>query len=413
MDKRFTDLLSVTCSTLQQRCSLTNQKGVLLLLFIALLGAVKTSAQGPVGSTSTITGKVLDEEGNPLPGVTVKASGSTGGTSTDLNGDFRINLAGRNAVLTFTFIGYTSQTLEASPGMTIRMKPDSGRQLEEVVVVGYGTRKKSDVTGAVSSVSEKALRDIPAGNVATALQGTAPGISILKSGGNSHPASAPSIRIRGERSLGANNSPLIILDGVPFNGNLNDISQDDIVSAQILKDASATAIYGSRGSNGVVLINTRRGKNQKAVINYSAYAGFNRVLGQYDVMDADEFLELRKWARVNGSAAGTYTGVDDPSLVSDNPARTVFSDKTEYAQYLAGNNTNWQDMLYESALLTNHQVSVTGGTENTQYDFSGGYYQAGGIYPGQGMKRYSAKVSIDHRLGKFIKVGLSSLNSYN
>lgn len=415
MKKRFTNLFLITCSTLQ-RCSLKNQKEVLLLLLVTLFSVTGVLAQNPAPAASTvITGKVLDEKSGPLPGVTIKVTGTTSGTLTDVDGNFKINVPNANATLVFTYIGYGNQTVKAAPGMVVKLSPGGGKDLDEVIVVGYGTRKKSDVTGAISAVSEKALRDIPAGNIATALQGTAPGISIQKSGGNSHPASAPSIRIRGERSLGegVNNSPLIIVDGVPFNGNLNDISQDDITSAQILKDASATAIYGSRGANGVVLINTRRGKNQKAVIGYSGYAGFNKVLGQYDVMDANEFLQLKKWARVNGSAAGFYTGVNDPSLVSDDPAKTVFSDKTEYAQYLAGNNNNWQNMLYKTALLTNHQVSVTGGTENTQYDMSVGYYQAGGIYPGQSMNRYSAKLSIDHKLGKYIKVGLSSLNSYN
>jgi len=360
-----------------------------------------------------ISGKVTDEKGQGIPGAGIKVKGSQQAVTTNTEGNFSIRTS-ENAILVVSYVGYTSEEVAVNGRTSINISLKQSEQiLADVIVVGYGTRKKSDVTGAVSSISEKQLREIPAGNIATALQGSAPGLSIQKSGGNSQPGAAPTIRIRGERSLGANNDPLIILDGIPFNGNLNDISQDDIVSASILKDASSTAIYGSRGANGVVLINTRRGKNGKPIINYSGYVGFNQSLGHYDVMDANQFLQMRKWAKINGSAPGSYTGINDPALVSDDANKTVFSDKTEYALYKAGTNTDWQDLLYKTALLTNHQVGVSGGTDLTQYDMSLGYYTAGGIYPGQSMNRYTAKLSIDHKLGKYVKVGLSSLNSYN
>lgn len=360
-----------------------------------------------------VSGKVTDEKGAGIPGATIKVKGTSQVATTNAQGNFSVSTV-ENAVLVITYIGFASQEVAVQGRKTINisLKPTE-QELAELVVVGYGTRKKSDLTGAISTVDEKRIREIPAGNVASALQGSAPGVSVLKSGGNSHPGSAPSVRIRGERSLGAGNEPLIILDGIPFNGNLNDISQDDVVSATILKDASSTAIYGSRGANGVILISTRRGKNGKPVVNYNGYVGFNKTLGDYDVMDAEQFLLFRKWARVNGSAANTYTGIDDPALTSDEPTKTIFSDKTEYNLYKAGMNTNWQDLLYKTALLTNHQVGVSGGSDATQYDVSVGYYTAGGIYPGQGMDRYSVKLSIDHKLGNYIKVGLSSLNSYN
>ena len=354
-----------------------------------------------------VKGKVLDETNKPVPGVSVKLKGTNTAVITTNDGDFEIK-SPEDGILVFSYIGYASQEIPVNKrnNIQVNLKP-SEEILNDVVIVGYGTRKKSDVTGAVSVVSEKQLHEIPSGNIATALQGSAPGLSVLKSGGNSHPGSTPVIRIRGARSLGADNNPLIILDGIPFNGSLNDISQDDIVSASILKDASSTAIYGSRGSNGVILITTRRGKNQKAVISYSGYAGFNQVLGHYDVMDANQFLEFRKWAKINGSKDGSYTGIDDPKLLTD-----VFTDPEELKLYQSGMNTDWQANLYNRALLTNHQVGVTGGTETTQYDMSVGYYNAGGIYSGQGMNRYNVKLSLDHKLGKNFKIGLSSLNSY-
>lgn len=360
-----------------------------------------------------VSGKVTDDKHVGIPGASIKIKGTNQTASTTAEGNFSIR-TNENAILVVSYVGFVSQEIavQGRTSINITLK-QSEEELAELVIVGYGTRKKSDLTGSVSTVDEKRIREIPAGNIATALQGSAPGVSILKTDGKSHPGSPPTIRIRGERSLGAGNDPLIILDGIPFNGNLNDISQDDVVSATILKDASATAIYGSRGANGVVLINTRRGKNGKPVVSYNGYAGFNETLGNYDVMDASQFLQFRKWARINGSATNTYTGIDDPALISDEPTKTIFSDKTEYALYKAGTNTNWQDLLYKTALLTNHQVGVSGGSDATQYDISVGYYNAGGIYPGQGMNRYSAKLSIDHKLGKYIKVGLSSLNSYN
>jgi TonB-linked SusC/RagA family outer membrane protein len=359
----------------------------------------------------TVKGTVNDAKGQPLPGVTVRIKGTTTMVATDIYGKFNINAPDANSVLVFSFIGFTTQEIKVndrtSLDITLLEAPSA---LDEVIVVGYGTRKKSDITGSVSAVSEKQLREIPAGNIGSVLQGSAPGLSVLKSGGNNHPGSTPTIRIRGERSLGAGNDPLIILDGIPYGGSLNDINPDDVVSAQILKDASATAIYGSRGSNGVVLINTRRGKNQKAVVTYSGYAGFNEVLGQYDVMDANQFLTFRKWAKINSAAAGVYTGIDDPKLL--NGSTSIFTDPTELALYQAGTNTNWQHLLYKTPLVTNHQVGITGGTEKTQYDMSIGYYNSGGIYPGQSMNRYSIKLSLDHTLGRYVKVGISSLNSY-
>ncbi|MCW3093002.1 MAG: TonB-dependent receptor plug [Ferruginibacter sp.] len=362
---------------------------------------------------TTITGIVTDEKGAPMIGVTVIVKGMlTRSAITNEEGRYSIRASGNNATLVFSYVGYTdvSHIIGSAKPVNIKMKPKM-TIIDDIVVVGYGTRKKSDLTGSIAVVNEKALRNIPAGNIGTLLQGTAAGLSVLKAGGNNHPASTPTIRIRGERSLGADSNPLIVLDGIPYSGSLNDINQDDIVSAQILKDASATAIYGSRGSNGVILINTRRGKIQKAVVTYSGYSGFNKILGEYDVMDAKQFITFRKWAKINGSVPNTYTGIDDPKLIANN-SQGVFSDPVEMQLYLAGQDSHWQDGLYKSPLLINHQVGVNGGTETTRYDMSLGYYDAGGVYTGQGITRYTAKLSLDHIISKTFKIGISSLNNY-
>lgn len=363
-----------------------------------------------------VTGKVVDEKGEPLPGVTVKIEGTAKGTVTDIEGNFKINVSNDKVQLSFSFIGYETKVVPVGNSRTlqVQLQPGKSNSLEEVVVVGYGTQKKSDITGSISVITEKALREIPAGNIGTALQGMAPGLGIQKAGGNSHPGSTPVIRIRGERSLGAGSDPLIILDGIPYDGSLNDISQDDIVSAQVLKDASSTAIYGSRGANGVILINTRKGKaNQKAIFSYNGYAGFNKILGQFDLMDAEQFAEFKKWARWNATTdaakASLYeNNFDHPKLLED-----AFGDKTELDAYKAGGNTNWQDLIFKNGMLTNHQVGMTGGTENTQYAASLGYYKAEGIYENQDMTRYSLKFTLDQKIGKYVKVGINSLNSYN
>jgi TonB-linked SusC/RagA family outer membrane protein len=362
----------------------------------------------------TLTGLVTDSKGAPLSGVNIMIKGHPGGVTTNDEGKFSIQLASDNETLLFSLVGYATQEVKvrgkSSLTISLREKPSP---LDEIVVVGYGTRKRSDITGAVSTVGEKELRNIPAGNFGSILQGAAAGVSVLKGGGNSYPGATPVIRVRGERSLGATNDPLIIIDGVPFSGSLNDIPPDAIVGMEVLKDASSTAIYGSRGSNGVILVQTRRGRTgQKPAVTYSAYAGFNKVLGDYDVMNGQQFLTFRKWAKINGSAAGTYSGLDDPKLVTAG-TQGIFSDPKELQLYQAGTNTNWQGMLYKTALVTDHQVDLSGGTENTQYDIALGYYDAGGIYPGQNMQRYNLKISIDHSLGKLIKVGLSTLQSYS
>ncbi len=193
------------------------------------------------------------------------------------------------------------------------------------------------------------------------LQGLGAGVQISKSGGNNHPGSTPPrIRIRGTRSLSGGNDPLVVVDGIPFDGSLNDINPDDVVSSQILKDASATAIYGSRGSNGVILINTRKGQEGEARVSYSGYVGFNKSLGKYDVYrdNGDGLLTLKKWAQINANPEGTFTGMDDP--------QSLFEGYDFYSRnrsYEAGVGTDWQDLIYSDGLLTNHQVSVSGGNQ--------------------------------------------------
>ena len=211
-------------------------------------------------------------------------------------------------------------------------------EMDKVIVVGYGTRRKSDVTGSIVSISEQSIKDVPSSNLASAIQGQGAGIDIQRSGGNSKPGATPNILIRGSRSLGANNNPLIVVDGIPFNGNINDLNQDDVASVEILKDGSSTAIYGSRGANGVILITTKRGKTGKPVFTYSGYIGTSRLTKEFPVMNAAEFTDLKKWANIIANP-GKYTGLDDPQFLTNG----VF-DPAEVEGIKTGRNTDWQSL---------------------------------------------------------------------
>lgn len=370
---------------------------------------VLTRADAVLLQTVTIKGKVTGvSSGEPVPGATVLVKGTTNGTSTDENGNFKLEIPNANGIIIVSSVGYLSEEIEVAGRTNLEIKlVEDIQKLEEVVVVGYGTQKKSDITGSIATISEKSLRVIPAGNIASALQGMGAGVDIQKNGGNSHPGSTPVIRIRGERSLSGGNDPLIILDGIPYDGSLNDVNPDDITSIQVLKDASSTAIYGARGSNGVLLIQTQRGKEQKATVNYNGYGGFNKPLGKYNMMNAEQFTQFKKWAKFNGMKEGTYTGLDDPQLITD-----MFTDATEYTGYINGIDTDWQDLIYKTSIVTNHQLGLSGGTSKTKYATSVGYYNSTGVYEKQGMERYTIKLSVDQQMGKYVKIGLNTLNSY-
>ena len=356
----------------------------------------------------TIKGNVTSQTGEPLADVSVLVKGTSAGTSTKTDGSFDIS-APQNSTLIFSYIGFITKEIKLNSGqsnLSLQLLTDKN-ELSQVVVVGYGTRRKSDVTGAITSISEQAIKDVPASNLASAIQGQASGVDIQRNGANSKPGAVPNILIRGSRSLTASNSPLIVVDGIPFNGNINDLNQDDVSSVEILKDASSTAIYGSRGANGVILISTKRGKNAKPIVTYAGYAGKTKLISEFPVMDAQEFTTFKKWANINANP-GKYTGLDDPSFLTNG----VF-DPAEVEGIKAGRNTDWQSYIYKTGIMTDHQVGITGGTDVTQYAISGGYFNQTGIYEGQQFQRFTIKASIDQQLGKRFKVGLSSLNVYS
>ena len=332
----------------------------------------------------TVRGIVKDAAGETLIGVSVKVDGTTTGTITDLSGAFEIK-ASENSKLNFSYIGYQTTVIDVNGRTHINViLKDEDKSLDEVVVVGYGTQRKEAVTGSVASISGNALKEIPAANVTEALQGRIAGVDLEQT--DTHPGASLQIRIRGTRSLTANNDPLVVLDGIPFSGSITDISPDDIKSIDILKDASATAIYGSRGANGVILITTNKGvKGSVPQISYNGYYGEGNAI-YYPMMNGPQFVALRK-------ASGRYPtlGVDESNNV----------------------NTNWQSLLYTTAIVQSHDLNISGGNEKGSYKFGANYYTNQAVIPGQNYTRYAIRGSVDQEIGKYIRVGFTSNTNFN
>ena len=354
-----------------------NKTIVTLLLF--LLFAANSFAQN-----ITVKGKIVNEDGQPVVGASVIVKGTTAGTTTDDGGNFSIAVA-KGAVLVISSINYTDQevTVVDNPNINLKLTRSSG-SLGEVIVVGYGTQRKEAVTGSVASISGVAMREVPSPNISQALQGRIAGVEISQN--STRPGATMQIRVRGTRSLSADNNPLIVLDGIPFIGSLGDINPDDIKTIDILKDASATAIYGSRGANGVILVTTDKGsRNRKPRISYSTYTGAQKIFSKYPMMNGPEFVALR-------AARGQYVNGQDESNDI---------------------NTDWQDLFYQTGIVTDHNISLSGGTETGSYNFGLGYYFNEGVVPTQQYKRYSFRGALDQMVGKYFRFGFTTYGNYN
>ena len=345
----------------------------------------------------TVSGTVTSDNGEPLPGVTVIVKGTTIGATTNAAGEYSLTVPEGGNTLVISSIGFEKKEVPVSASGAVNARLTTEAQaLNEVQVVGYGVQKKSQVTGAISSVNEQALRDVPVANVGQALQGRAAGVNI--SSASSSPGQNPVIRIRGNRSFAGSNDPLLVVDGVPYDGNLNDLNPDDLSGVEVLKDASATAIYGARGANGVILITTKRGKVGAPRATYSGYFGVKKAYGLFDLQNGREYYDFKAESyRANGQNPNTAAGF----LTAD-----------ERANYAAGNTTDYQDLLFRDGRLQNHALGVSGGTEQTQYSASLGYYDETGIAPVQRLQRYSLRATLDQKIGSRVKVGLNTLNSY-
>ena len=380
----------------------------LLLFFLCSISILNAQTK--------VSGVVSDSKGLTLPGVNVTVKGSNDGVSTDFDGKYQIDVPA-NSTLVFSFIGFTTQEVVVGSKTTINIKlSESSNELDEVVVIGYGTQKKGDVNGSISSVKAKDLQDLKQVNIDQMLQGKAAGVSVTSN--NGQPGSAVSIRVRGTTSISGTNEPLYIIDGVPVSGDatgratsgrpiagndfsanggsgnnavspLSTINPNDVESIDILKDASATAIYGSRGANGVIIITTKSGRKGTGKISYEGFTSVQSIYKDLDVMN------LRQYA------------------IHQNELATLFGTelRPEFAHpELLGNGTDWQDAVYRTAATNSHQVSFSAAKDGTNYYLSGGFLDQEGILLGSGLKRYTMRLNLDSKVKDWLKVG-ANLNA--
>lgn len=370
----------------------------------------KSQSVFPKGSSvnlQALTGSVTDENGSGLPGVSILIKGTQRGTTTDTKGQYQLELPNGSVTLVFSFVGYVSQEKEVSGSQSIlnvSLSPDT-QTLDEMIVVGYGTVKKSDLTGSVSSLKEGDFNPGANASVDQLMLGRSAGVQINQT--SSEPGGGVSVRIRGASSLNAGNEPLYVIDGLPVDNSsslsassggagtgtnrnprnpLNSINPNDIASIEILKDASATAIYGSRGANGVVLINTKRGTKGKIGVNYDFNTGIQSVPNQLDVLNTTQYIQFMNALAEDEGRGPDFTEADITRI---------------------GTGTNWQDQVYQRAPLSNHNISVSGGDDNTTFFSSLNYFDQEGVVKNSGIKKYIARINLNRKFGSRAEIGIN------
>ncbi|MBY0434206.1 MAG: SusC/RagA family TonB-linked outer membrane protein, partial [Cyclobacteriaceae bacterium] len=340
----------------------------------------------------SVSGKVISQEdGQPMPGINIVIKGTSTGTVTDVNGLYNLQAPSSDAVLVFSFIGFETQEVKVGRRsvIDITMRPDP-KQLEEVVITGYREENRRALPGSVAVIKSDKIANVPIASFDQVLQGRVPG--MLVSSGSGQPGAAANVIIRGIKSLNGSNGPLYVLDGVPITSNIfNTLNPNDFESVTVLKDATAAAIFGSRGSNGVIVITTKRGKSGETQVNYNfqygiSYAPQNRL----EVMNSTEKIDFE--LQTGGSVLAGLT--------------------SEEIRRLKQINTNWQDVLFREARTVQHDLSMQGGNEKTTFFISGNYMEQEGTVRNTGLKRYTAKFNLQHEANNF-RVGLSSTLGYS
>ena len=363
-----------------------------VLFALCFLLAAESTAQ-----ERSVSGFVSSEEAEPLIGVNILVVGTSRGTVTDIDGRYEISVSSEDT-LSFSYIGYESQYYPVGNLSEINVTMGAAAStLDEVVVVGYGTMKKSDVSGSIISMREDALTDVKSGNVLDALQGRVAGVEISRDNGRA--GSDVDILVRGQRSLAANNGPLILVDGVPY-GSTIDIDQSDIESIEFLKDAASTAIYGSRGANGVILITTKRGSSERTRVNFNAYYGIGEAFQKVPVYGRDGYIQASIDANKD-----IYDWDTEP-----NPFNVFPGD--ELTGFENGTETDWQDLVTRTGAQQNYLLGFEGGSEKVQYSTTLGYFNEKGVTERDEFQRFTAKVNLDAKLHERVSVGTSTLLSY-
>lgn len=386
------------------------------LLFLQCISITLFSQTTSVTATGTVRGP----DGELLTGVSVSVKGNTQSTLTDNEGKYRIEVPDLRSVLVFTYVGFNSleQPVLTTTSAEVVLTRQSG-SLNEVVVVGYGTQKRKDLTGAIATVNANDITAVATTNAVQAIQGKVAGVVISQN--NWNPGAEATVRVRGTRSFNASNDPLYVIDGIPINRGLNEVNPTDIESMEILKDASATAIYGSRGANGVILITTKRGKNGKTSITYDGYGGTQQASRLLDIMNGAQYADFVREAYRNRSS-NAY-GSPTPNMEDDKKVNVFTQDPYVLESVLMGydengnynpskvRSFNWVDAVMRTGNIQNHQLSVSGGSEKTKVLISGAYFKNTGIMKGADYQRYSVRLNIDHQFNSSLKIGASSLFS--
>jgi TonB-linked SusC/RagA family outer membrane protein len=397
---------------------------------------VAATASANLFQALTISGTINDEKGDPLPGANVLVKGTTIGTTSDASGSYSLNLTDGNAILVFSFIGYTSKevAVNSQTRINVNLDPDVV-SLSEVVVTGYGTQSKRDITGSVATIDSKLLLQTPSTNLGQALQGKIAGVTV---GNENSPGGGVMVRIRGFGTIN-DNSPLYVIDGVPTKGDLNTLNLNDVESMQILKDASSASIYGSRAGNGVVIVTTKKGKPGKSVVTYDTYFGTQQPGKMLDLLNTQQYADLTWQSRKNAGAVGgngnpvhaQFGNGTNPTIpdfifpagamegdprVARNPDGTYVNysnnidapdfNKTKWMITKANKEgTNWLDEIFDPAPIQNHQIGASGGSEGGRYALTMNYFDQKGTMIYTNFKRYSIRANTEFSINKRVRIG--------
>ncbi|QNL50487.1 TonB-dependent receptor [Olivibacter sp. SDN3] len=401
-----------------------------LFLWVMLAVLSQVNAQDSQPIRGTVTGAGSNE---PLPGVSVRVSGGQGGASTDANGNFTID-AKIGSTLTFTFVGYKTQDVVVNSATLSVMLEEDNQNLEEVVVVGYGQQKRGDITGAVTTMNTEQLTERPLPRVDQALVGQMAGVRVQQTTGN--PGQGMSVQVRGVGSISAGNEPLYVVDGFPLSGAspnasggyptgtpLDNINPNDIESIQVLKDASAAAIYGSRAANGVVIITTKKGKSGKPIINLNTYAGFNERSRKLDVLSGEEWIDRAvemindQWVQSGSGRTASQSTAERRQLLglADDQVDTrfMYDDRWMQPGYPGLNLIDWQDATFRRGLTQNYQLSASGGTDAVKYYVSGNYNGQEGMVKEQSFTSYAARANVEVKANERLTFGINLTPTYS
>ena len=409
-------------------------KKLCLLMLLLISCHLNILAQGKI-----ITGVILDKTGETVIGASVLVKGTTNGTITDVDGNFTLNNVQENAVLQVSFVGYKTQdiALKGQSNVKVTLEEDT-EVLDEVVVIGYGSVKKSTLTGAVAKMDTKGIQDRPLARPETALQGQLAGVTVRTTTGE--PGADMQIRVRGAASVNANSDPLYVVDGVPMT-TLSGINPADIASIEVLKDAASAAIYGSRGSNGVVIVTTQKGKTGKPKVSFNASVCYQTLEKKIDLLSATEWMEFRtRWNDAYYLSEAQKKGITNASIRDDNATRLanvgvkagtdnaylyILDDRwfNYLSQDMRDSHTytptseslsllDWQDEVYRTAIVQDYSLNVSGATDNVSYLFSGGYMNQEGLATGTGYKRFSFRANVESKINKYLSIGMNLAPTY-